>query len=220
MVEIQKHKNEVGSRVRLKGDGQDSIYPAAYAGAEGWVRERDHDPHGFPRVFIVWDKTHWTYNGEQDGWTFDDHFDTIEGPKMNEDKSGPPPGEAVGPTADPRMIEMLKHYANALGLDLVPKSEDEAKAYGKKRFDETIIAAQEDMIGSRAFLTIVVKEQEDSENVDKMLVCKVYSDALEEVAEIVLEGQLSELVFGGYRGFLHDALQEAMNESRRSSAED
>lgn len=70
----REHKLRLEQRVKLKSDGQDALYAYAGAGSEGWVRQRDHDRLGVPMVFIEWDKDHWTFNGEPDLWTFEDHF--------------------------------------------------------------------------------------------------------------------------------------------------
>ncbi len=51
---------------------------------EGWVREKTHDEYGYPMVYIEWDKKHWAYNGERDGWTMEAHFDPKE--KVMSDK--------------------------------------------------------------------------------------------------------------------------------------
>lgn len=75
----QDHGTQVGQRVRLKIDGQDKLYNFACAGSQGWVRKHDHDSLGYPKAFIEWDKDHWTYNGEPDGWALDAHFEPVEG---------------------------------------------------------------------------------------------------------------------------------------------
>lgn len=67
----------VGSRVALK-DGFDNVYLSAVAGSEGCVRARKEDEDGFPLIFIEWDKEHWRYNNQVDGWTFESHFKVLE----------------------------------------------------------------------------------------------------------------------------------------------
>ncbi len=76
----------IGTRVRLKSDRAD-VYPFAVAGSEGVIKaRRSDDMRAFPMVFIEWDHDHWTYNGEQHGWTFEDHFEPVKDSKMPEKK--------------------------------------------------------------------------------------------------------------------------------------
>lgn len=73
-----------GQRVRLKGQGQDGPYAMAGAGSVGWVRERKLDSVGYPMVYIEWDRDHWTFNGETDMWTFEDHFEPVKEEAMSD----------------------------------------------------------------------------------------------------------------------------------------
>src|SRR5436190_12058316 len=75
----------INSRVKLK----DGIDPALYkgyscTGNEGWIRNRRQEM-GYPQVLIEWDRNHWSYNGAPNCWTWEDHFDLIEG-NMAENK--------------------------------------------------------------------------------------------------------------------------------------
>jgi len=92
-MERQQHKLKTNQRVRLKADGQDALYPMACAGSEGWIRKQDTDPLGYPMVYIEWDKNHWAYNGEQDRWTFEAHFDPVEENDMSDQQGSTPPPE-------------------------------------------------------------------------------------------------------------------------------
>src|SRR3954462_1476071 len=71
------------SRVALK-PGADEIYTHAFVGSEGWVRAIKKDADGFEMVNVEWDKDHWRFNGQPDGWTFSDHFDVIGPPELPE----------------------------------------------------------------------------------------------------------------------------------------
>ena len=66
-----------GMKVELV-PGAETVYPRALAGMQGIVRGTKDDDFGFPQAFIEWDKNHWRYNGEQDGWTFASHFRPVE----------------------------------------------------------------------------------------------------------------------------------------------
>lgn len=72
----------VDSRVVLRGS-MEIVYPLAWAGSEGWVREVRWDEDDFEQVWIQWDREHWRYSGEQDRWTFASHFRVIDGEAPN-----------------------------------------------------------------------------------------------------------------------------------------
>lgn len=55
-------------------DQYSDVYPVSPTGALGWVRARREMPKSDPEVYIEWDKQHWRYHGEFDGWTFEHHF--------------------------------------------------------------------------------------------------------------------------------------------------
>lgn len=67
---------EVGTRVELLAD-RAAVYKRAVAGSIGTVKAKKVD-EGFEMVYIEWDKDHWRYAGEPDGWTFEAHFQPTE----------------------------------------------------------------------------------------------------------------------------------------------
>lgn len=54
--------------------GFESVYSKATAGALATVQEVKEDEFGFPLVYVEWEKNHWAYAGQADGWTFANHF--------------------------------------------------------------------------------------------------------------------------------------------------
>lgn len=68
---------KLDSLVELQ-DRYSNVYPLSPSGARGWVRARREMPKNDPEVFIEWDKSHWRYHGEKDGWTFEHHFRPVE----------------------------------------------------------------------------------------------------------------------------------------------
>lgn len=73
------NKIPVDAKVELL-PGRDEVYLFAQAGSRGTVRNTKVDEMGFPLVYIEWDRDHWKYNGEPDGWTFESHFQILELP--------------------------------------------------------------------------------------------------------------------------------------------
>src|SRR5271165_7482108 len=88
----------LNSRVSLR-DGIDSDLYRGYSctGNEGWIRNHRTDEHGYFQVLIEWDHDHWAYNGAPNCWTWEDHFDLVEEPKMPEMPSSQDPQEASTP---------------------------------------------------------------------------------------------------------------------------
>lgn len=75
------------ARVKLR----DGVSPNFYGGFglpghEGWIREHREEKYGYPQVLIEWDKDHWAYNGQPDGWTWEGHFELVEEQVMGQDK--------------------------------------------------------------------------------------------------------------------------------------
>lgn len=83
-----EQKFTVGTRVKLR-DGVDPSFYNGFSrvGNEGWVRKRKRDKYGYGQIFIEWDKHAWAYNGTEDGWTHEGHFEAVEESKMNEPTS-------------------------------------------------------------------------------------------------------------------------------------
>src|SRR5881628_1363731 len=87
-------KIPLNARVALK-DGADNVYIYALAGTEGWVRGFKTDAEGFELVKIEWDKEHWRYNGQPDGWTFADHFYVVGPPSPPQENREPEAEEKI-----------------------------------------------------------------------------------------------------------------------------
>lgn len=69
---------EIGQRVELI-PGREGVYKSAVAGSQGVIKHRKVDDEGFPMVFVEWDKSHWRYAGEDDGWTYESHLRPLKG---------------------------------------------------------------------------------------------------------------------------------------------
>lgn len=64
--------------VELK-PGFEEFYPDnVIVGSRGWITKERTDSDRFDLVFIEWDKEHWRYSGQPDGWTFASHFREVE----------------------------------------------------------------------------------------------------------------------------------------------
>jgi hypothetical protein len=74
---------KINSYVRLrKGFDETDMYRDVEAGATGWVKDKKKED-GFNMIFVKWDENNPHYAGEQDKWTFANHFEVMS----NEDNS-------------------------------------------------------------------------------------------------------------------------------------
>jgi hypothetical protein len=82
-MEGTEYTYQRGDRLRLK-DTVDSNFYGGYAcvGNEAIVKRREKDNYDLPKIYVEWDKNHWTYNGAPDCWTFEDHFELVKGIDM------------------------------------------------------------------------------------------------------------------------------------------
>jgi hypothetical protein len=78
MEEVERRFHQ-GDHIRIRED----VDPMFYHGLstlynEGKVSRVDTDKFDLPVIYVTWDKTHWSYNGAPDCWTFEDHFDKVD----------------------------------------------------------------------------------------------------------------------------------------------
>jgi hypothetical protein len=202
---------ESGDHVRLREEVAD-IYVAAYAGAEGWVRNRMIDRMGnFKMVFVQWDRDHWLTNDQQDMWTYEDHFDKIE----EEDE---PVAEAPDKSDVAKALNVL---ASALGVEDANKGAENTDKDAEERavevtpenfqqFEAVLERAIEIARHSDAFLIATVEKEDAPEGsgADFVLAPHIYSYALSPESAVLLDAQLSEITSASHQGL-------AMQELRR-----
>lgn len=158
--------------MKLKSDGQDAPYSWAAAGAEGWVKDLATDRVGFPMVYIAWDKDHWTFNGEENQWTLEDHFEPVEEEMADKDQS-----------------ELFKQF-----LEWQAKQGDAPEDTTSKKdeeYAERVAAGKKAALGADAFLIIAIEVDKTGERpVYNPIVYTSYKD---EPAGLLLESQLGVL---------------------------
>jgi hypothetical protein len=119
----------IGERVELL-PGREEVYNKVYPASPGVVSGLRTDRYGYPQIYIIWDKDHWRYNGEDDLWTFASHFRPIEdeerelGPEVHEVPSSLPEEEDRIPSSD--QIRSMEYYMDALMTAADRASESDA----------------------------------------------------------------------------------------------
>jgi hypothetical protein len=189
------HTTQIDQYVRLKGDGQDQLYMAACAGSPGWVRKHDHDKIGWPMVFIEWDKEHWSYNGEEDRWAFEAHFEPVEDKMSTEDQ---PPKLPEGMTPEDLMSAFAEFVKTHGQQDTPPAPStpepviDEA-AVARKEYQQLLELAYEQMKTADSFLVIFVDRQQSDESPVPLLTPRVANYYLSPEGGFLLGAHLSKL---------------------------
>lgn len=89
-------KLQLGQRVELL-PGREDVYDSVFPASRGVVSGHRKDKYGYELIYIIWDKDHWRYNGEDDIWTLATHFRPVEGeereligPEVHEVPAAPP----------------------------------------------------------------------------------------------------------------------------------
>lgn len=184
-MENRPHKYDKNQRVRLLG-APSNLYPLAAVGSEGWIRNLNHDNFGYPIVFIEWDKDHWTYNGEHDEWTLEDHFEAIEKETMR--------------NHDPRerandILEQLLSEASAAEPAKESKGRNMIRAFmesvqwpPRDKLAETLSKAALQAADDESFLLITIHKDEEGNLIPTMASCFCTPESA-----ILLEAQLTRL---------------------------
>lgn len=188
-------KIPVHSRVALK-DGADSVYLFALAGTEGWVRDHKEDEHGYELVKIEWDKEHWRYNGQSDGWTYQNHFKVI----------GPPsfPKEQTEPIEEEQLEALLaEELGEGVEIDASPSDEQLAV------YVDTLAEATEAASESEAFLMIAVRRVPNPENPrETVFLPQIFTTSTSKEGALLLDIQLAECASTSYEEMVISLIEQ------------
>lgn len=184
----------VGTQVELLPNCAD-VYKRAVAGSVGVVKDKKID-EGFEMVFIEWDKDHWRYQGEPDGWTFEVHFQPTE-------KVG-----LFGALEDPEQFtSQLAEKIKDEGVD----DERVVDAYLDKLNEVVSLLSEAD-----GFIVLAARQEQHPKNEDEqILVPYVFGGFLNEVTMLLLEAQVVQM-----GAMAHSEMSQLMLERYRRLKED
>lgn len=156
-------------------DQYSNVYPASPTGARGWIRAKRELPDVDPEVYVEWDKTHWRYHGEKDGWTFEHHFrPVVDGVVQAPEALMPDLGQIIRQAQEQVNDERCPHCGDFHDLESV--------------FADAIAAAQDSLLESEAFFIVAVRPTEDGDQV--VYEPEIFAEALDPTAKRVIEAQL------------------------------
>jgi hypothetical protein len=211
----EHHKTKPNQRVKLKGDGSDNYYPSATSGSEGWVRKQSFDL-GFPMIYIEWDKEHWAYNGEQDQWTFENHFNPIvKGKNMsNKDMISKTEfleamNQIFADNDDDAQESDMQEEQDATGLLGEENSWPSVEQYA-----EVLDAGIEEARNAEAFLLITVSREDIEGYEDGILIPKVVNIYQNPECGILLEAQLTKLAAVAHEELAIQKLHEVLEKDK------
>jgi hypothetical protein len=160
----------VGTRVRLR-DGVDPGFYNGFSrvGNEGWVRKRKLDRFQYPQIYVEWDRLNdWSYNGAEDGWTWQGHFEAVEENQMAE-AAQPNNQEDLQATVRGITENFVQTLFGALGApaaQVEPPSGDIAEqpqveeSEGADNWDDLATQASEAIATAPAYLVIALETAE------------------------------------------------------------
>lgn len=186
----------INSKVELK-PGMESVYQDAAPGAQGYIRDHKTDADGFELVLVEWEKNHWKYAGQPDGWTFASHFEVI----------GEPDGEyrnVEGHLAD--LDELLDPEAETVSFEDKLTSPDD--------YLQELNRAMEDMMDTEAFIIIAISEQEHPDTNETVYIPRIFSSALKEEARLLLDAQLAQIASFSHQELIIRLLEMVMRRSQ------
>jgi hypothetical protein len=167
-------------RVKLR-DGVNPNFYGGYGlpGNEGWIRRHHAEEYGFQRVLIEWDKDHWSYNGAENGWTWENHFELVEDEMSNENQDEALANLGANFAKEVAKIVQSDTDANKVE-DSVPSGKGISEVIDAERaeanentkglsFDQTLRLAHDAAGQADAFILIAVKKRQLVEGVETIL---------------------------------------------------
>jgi hypothetical protein len=190
----------VGTYVRLKDGIDPSLYNGfSRTGNTGWIRKRKFDKYKYPQVYIEFNKDHWSWNGTEDGWTWQSHFEVAEESKMDE----------LTPQNNQKELEdkvrgitetFVESLFGALGApvkqaDAPPVSEPnvEESRDDPDKWENLAVQAANAVIDAPAYLVITL-EHIEVPGAPQMVIPRVFHAAREPEQALIVQSQLAHVL--------------------------
>lgn len=183
MAEQQEHKTHIKDKVRIKGSVT-HMYQNARVYNEAWVRHRDHDHLGYPLIYVEWDKDHWAYSGEDDGWVPEEHFELVE--------------DSMADSKDDKFENLLSGLSDLVSSfrsqdeDELPEGNEFDGGHDNSlSYDEVLAKGLEEAKDAEAFVILVAIPEEYRDK--ELLVPHMYMHSKRDDAAIMLDATMADL---------------------------
>jgi hypothetical protein len=204
-----KQRFAANTRVRLREGVDPGIYNGySRVGNEGWIRKRKRDKYGYPQVLIEWDKDHWAYNGQEDGWTWEGHFDSVEETEMSERESNPEFENQIRGVTEVFIKGLMSVVAAQQGNEV---AEVEEPTINEDDWQTQANQAAEAVACAPAYIVITL-EQVSPSGTTPIVVPRVFNAAREPELALIAQSQLSHLVSSLQDKVIADILQRGDDE--------
>lgn len=175
----QEHRTQVHDRVRIK-DTVTHMYPHARVWSEGTVMKRMHDHHGYPLIWIEWDKDHWAYSGEEDRWVLEAHFDVVENTMAEEDK----------PDFMDALWELMQQHRKDTGRE-EPKPKD-TRPTGPLSYEDILNKGYDAAEKGEAFILVVASPEVFNET--EVVIPRIYLHSKNDPSALLLDAAVADYV--------------------------
>lgn len=196
MMNQPDQRFDINTRVKLRDGVDPSLYNGfSRVGNEGWIRNRRRDKYGYPQVFIQWDKDHWAYNHQEDGWTWEGQFEEVKDNNMDSsDQSN---------NLENQIRDITENFVSAifstLGQNQQPDPtqetsiEDDAANIDDTPWDKLASEATESLAKSRGYLLISLEDAE-ADNAPEMIIPRIFQACREPDYALMIQSQLSHFL--------------------------
>lgn len=208
-MEEQQHRTRPTDRVRIKDDIT-HMYKDARVYNEGIVRARMHDEYGYPLIYVEWDKTHWAYSGEEDGWLIEAHFDLVEDQMAEEKKFD----QLLNGLSD-----LVSSFQENDGPENVEDRGDFTMAVpagdAELTFEQVLAKAMAEAKDAEAFVVITAMPEEFAGK--DLLIPRVYMHSRRDDAAIMLDATMADLAAQSHARLVLSVIEQAKRDGQTRS---
>lgn len=207
------HKTKPQDRVRIKDDIT-HMYKDARVYNEGIVRARIHDEYGYPLIYVEWDKTHWAYSGEEDGWLIEAHFDLVEDQMAEEKKFD----QLLNGLSD-LVSSFRENDGDSSEYDNKLDGSDYAMAVpaggAELTFEQVLAKAMAEAKDAEAFVVITAMPEEFAGK--DLLIPRVYMHSRRDDAAIMLDATMADLAAQSHARLVLSVIEQAKRDGQTRS---
>jgi hypothetical protein len=186
----------IGTYVRLR----DGVDPGLYngfsrTGNTGWIRKRKRDKYGYPQVYIEFDKDHWSYNGTEDGWTWQGQFEAVEESDMAEEQKNNQ--DSLEDTVRGITENFVRAIFDAMNPDEQSKPEPpdvQSELEEDTKWESLAAETTEAIANAPAYLVIALERVQTPGDALPMIIPRVFRAAQKSEYALIVQSQLAHVL--------------------------